>query len=587
MSPSTTAARAPLTLVSAKERKVEKRLGDLLVDAGVVARDEIERAAAEARRTGRRLGELLVEQSLVEERDVYQQLAKLYGLRFSGMTDLVSITDPELVRRVSRRFQEYNHLIPLAIQNDRLIVATSEPGGVVPSLASTVGASKIEVILITLTDYRRLRLALDLKQSPRGVTGNGEIEAGTQNLLAEENLEGPVRELFQAILLDAIAERASDIHLEVYGDYVRVRIRVDGDLRDLTHLQLTKEQLLGVVSVVKVRASMDLAEHRVPQGGRFSVRVGNHEYDLRAQTQPALHGEHIVLRLLPQNMKLLSITDLGFPDDLARSYRRLIDSPTGLLLVVGPTGSGKSTTLNAGLQVLATETTRKVLTIEDPIEYAIEGIQQSQVRPDLGFSFANAMRAFVREDPDVILVGEIRDGETALEALRASQTGHLVLSTLHCNDAVDAVQRLFDLGMHPNSIASELAAVFAQRLGKRICETCREPHTPSAEELSEVFPTGAPPGFQAFKGKGCEHCSGTGSYGRIAVVEYLAVNARIRRAIAKRLPLDELREAAIAAGLIPMRTHALDLVRQGVIALDELPQMLTPEQLAPETVAKV
>jgi type IV pilus assembly protein PilB len=568
---------------SAKERRIEKRLGDLLVDNGIVAREDMERAAAEAHSTGHRLGEVLIERSLAEERDVYRQLAELYQLRFSDVGDLLGIVDHQLAGSISRRFQEYNHLIPIVIQDNRLLVATSEPNASVADLASTVGARTVEVILITPTDYRRLRLSLDLKQSAQGSSSPEASVSSSQNLLAsEEHIEAPVRELFQAILLDAIAERASDIHLEAYGDHVRVRIRVDGDLRDLKHFQLSKAQMLGVVSVAKVRANMDLAEHRVPQGGRFSVHVGDHEYDLRAQTQPALYGENLVLRLLPQDIKLLSITDLGFPEDLANSYRRLLDSPTGLILVVGPTGSGKSTTLTAGLQVLATESSRKVLTAEDPIEYEIEGVQQSQVRPEIGFSFANAMRAFVREDPDVILVGEIRDGETALEALRASQTGHLVLSTLHCNDAVDAVQRLFDLGMHPNSIASELMAVFAQRLGKRICESCKAPYTPSAEELSEIFPSGAPSGFVSFKGTGCSHCSGTGTHGRIAVVEYLSGSARVRRAIARRLSLDELREAALAAGLIPMRTHALELVQQGVISLEELPQMLTPEQLAPE-----
>jgi type IV pilus assembly protein PilB len=300
------------------------------------------------------------------------------------------------------------------------------------------------------------------------------------------------------------------------------------------------------------------------------------------QTKPSLWGEHVVLRLLPQEQRLLSIEELGMPGEVAVQFRRLLDAPGGLLLVVGPTGSGKSTTLYAGLQHIAQDATRKVITVEDPIEYAVHGVQQTQVRPELGFQFASAMRAFVREDPDVILVGEIRDGETALEAIRASQTGHLVLSTLHCNDATDAVQRLLDLGMQPNSIASELVAVVAQRLARRVCEHCRRPSTVPEVIATELFPQGVPQGFECFRGEGCARCHGNGTRGRVAAIEYLRSAPAVRSAIARRATVDELREVALRAGLRPMRTSALDLVRRGVIPVDELPWLLPPERMAPE-----
>jgi len=285
------------------------------------------------------------------------------------------------------------------------------------------------------------------------------------------------------------------------------------------------------VNVGKVRVRLDIAEHRAPQGGRFSIQVRSQAFDVRAQTQPAMYGEHLVLRLLPQERKPLGITDLGFSPELATHYRRLLQSPGGL--------------------VLADDPTRKVISIEDPIEYAIDGVQQCQVLPEIGFVFAQTMRAFVREDPDVILVGEIRDAETALEALRASQTGHLVLSTLHCNDTVDAVQRLLDLDMHRNSIGSEL--------------------------LAEVFPAGPPGDFRTFAGRGCPRCGGVGTYGRVAVAEELPVTATLRLAIARQLPLDELRAVARAAGLRPLREAALALVKAGVIAFGELRDMLSPD----------
>jgi type IV pilus assembly protein PilB len=343
---------------------------------------------------------------------------------------------------------------------------------------------------------------------------------------------------------------------------------------------------VALVNVIKIRAKLDIAERRVPQGGRFSTRSGERVFDVRVQIQPTLHGEHVILRLLPQDARVVSITELGFQTHVAQAYRRLLESPQGLVLVVGPSGSGKSTTLYAGLRLLAADMTRKVITIEDPIEYALDHVQQSQVRPELGWGFAQAMRAFVREDPDVILIGEIRDEETALEAVRASQTGHLVLSTLHCNDSVDAVQRLLDLGLHQNSITSELIAVFAQRLAKRICEGCKVPDTaPNPALLAELFGTGGPPaGFRAWRGKGCPRCSWRGTFGRIAVVEHLAVGTALRRAIVRRPPVDELRTVALDAGLVSLREEALAAVAAGSIALDELRTLLPPERLAPQPV---
>jgi type IV pilus assembly protein PilB len=384
------------------------------------------------------------------------------------------------------------------------------------------------------------------------------------------------------MLLEAISERASDIHLERYGDRIRVRLRIDGDLRDVGRYRLTPADLMGIVNVVKIRANLDITERRLPQGGRIRVKAKDQTFDLRVQVQPSLYGEHVVIRLLPQNVKLLTVEDLGFDGALAASYRRLLGQPAGLVLVVGPTGSGKTTTLYAGLQILASDPTRKVITVEDPIEYAIEGVQQTAVRPEIGFSFADAMRSFVRQDPDVILVGEIRDSETALEAIRASQTGHLVLSTLHCNDATDAVQRLIDLQMHANSIASELLAVMSQRLAKRICEGCRREDAPDPELLKAVFPKGPPAGFKSFKGAGCTRCGGHGTWGRIACVEFLGANPELRAAIARRPTVEELRGLALRIHFTPLRESALALVRRGAISLSELPFMIPWERLGPE-----
>ena len=557
-------------------------LGDILVELGSVRRDDAERAARAARRSDRPIGTQLLAEGLVQETDLYRALAIQRGMRFGGVGELLSDADPAVVGAVSRAFLEHNRVIPLAKKDDRLLVATCDPDAHLADLAKAYDAHGLVAHLVTPTDYRRLWAALDLREEEGAAPAPvGRPIAPRDDLLARHgDSDAHAVALFDAVLLEAIGERASDIHYEIYGERVRVRLRVDGELRDLEHVRMTPTDLKGVINVLKISADMDIAERRLPQGGRMRRRAGDQVYDLRVQTQPSLHGEHAVIRLLPQKQRLLSIAELGFAPDVGEDYRRLLDSPAGLLLVVGPTGSGKSTTLYAGLQVLARQQGRKVITVEDPIEYSIEGIQQTQVKPAIGFHFHDAMRSFVREDPDVILVGEIRDQETALEALRASQTGHLVLSTLHSNDTVDAVQRLIDLEMHPNSIAGELLAVIAQRLAKRICDGCRRAVEPDPEILAELFPAGPPEGFRAFRGDGCARCGDHGTYDRIAVVEYLRVGAELRRAIARKLPVDDIRETALRAGLRSMRDRAVQLVQQGIVPLEELPRILPAERMA-------
>lgn len=569
------------------EHRLVPSLEEILIDLGV----SDERRAAKIRDISKSkrisITDALLQMGELDEMEIYRALALQRGLRLSGTEELLGRITENAIDRIPRPFMKHNQFVPICLAEDIFTVATPNPDADVEPLRGAARSSSVDMVLVTPTDYRRLWRAIELDQF-----GGDRADQGDQATIAEldafSDPSGAGHEMesqravsiFDGILLDAVGERASDIHFEVFDEIVRVRFRIDGQCVDMNRYRISPTELRGIINVIKIESRLDISERRLPQGGRMERKVANRQFDLRVQCQPSHQGEFVVIRLLPRDNRLISIRELGFPDELARRYERLLDNPSGMILVVGPTGSGKSTTLYGGLQVLADDATRKVITVEDPVEYSIPRVQQTQVKPRIGFNFADAMRSFVRQDPDVILVGEIRDGETALEAIRASQTGHVVLSTLHSNDTVDAVQRLFDLGMHPNSVASELIAVIAQRLARRVCPHCRKEVSPDPALLAEVFPDGPPDDFRCFRGAGCSRCDQRGTRGRIAVVEFLNVNAQIRKAIARQLQVDELRAQCEEAGLWEMRRTALMLVDQGVIPFEELKRLLSSEHLA-------
>lgn len=512
----------------------------------------------------------------------YREFAIERGLPFADAAELLGALDPSLANRFSHEFREKRRVVPIEIREAVLRVASDVPGRASRKLRREFGVEEIEYVVVTPTTFAQLQRAADLRiadtlRLPPSDSGEEPLD------LLEHDVRTQAESIafFETILVDALAQRASDIHLENNAASVRVRVRVDGDLRRLDRYEIEKRQLESIVRVIKVKAGIDIAEKRSAQSGKIEAIAGGETFYVRVQTQPTVHGENVVMRLLPRNSTFHTIGDLGFTDAIEARYRRLLSNPGGLVLVVGPTGSGKTTTLYAGLRELARDDSRKVISIEDPVEYSCQGIQQVQVAREVGFGFAEAMRSFVRQDPDVILLGEIRDPETALEAIRASQTGHLVLATLHCNDAVAAVQRLLDLGMQPNSLSSELLAVFAQRLAKRICEDCREEVEPDLEVAAEIFPDAIPEDFRAFRGSGCSRCGGTGSYERTAVVEFLPIDESLRNVIARGATLEDLRETARASGLVSLRERSLELVSQGVIAFESLPRFIPIDRLVP------
>jgi type IV pilus assembly protein PilB len=543
----------------------------------------LEKAKANTKKNNSLLAEELRKLANVDEQTLYRSMAATNDIEFGNIDNLLRKSNPRYFKACSRAFLDANHILPIFAEGRVLKVATSDPDASLKELQIVFPDHELQKVLVSNTDFHRLWSTLELGVS--GLSAQQSIKTFDDSDLLERNLgsiDAHLIYLFESLLLDAVAERASDIHIEKYGHRVRIRLRIDGDLQDLPYYHINDKELKGLINVIKLRAELDISEKRLPQGGRSRLKVGKDLYDLRVQTQPSLHSEHVIIRLLPQNSSLISIDKLGLSEQLTHTYKRLLNNPSGMVLVVGPTGSGKSTTLYAGLQVLSKEQRRKVITIEDPVEYSIENIQQSQIKPEIGFHFHDAMRSFVRQDPDVIFVGEIRDTETALEAVRASQTGHLLLSTLHSNDSIDSLQRLYDLDLKPNSIASELLAVIAQRLAKKVCEHCKVEASPNTELVNEVFPSGLPDDFKCYEGKGCLKCNGQGTHGRIAIVEFMPVSLELRDAISNRVSTVELRNLAMKNGLISMRDSALEHVTQGLIPLSELPRLILQERLKPE-----
>lgn len=561
-----------------------RRLADMVIDLGYADDALLAEVRLEAKRNNEPFARALQRKLQQHSKPLYQAMSAERKLPFIEYDSLIEQVDSSLFSHFSRTFLDRNRVLPVNLLDNRLMIITDNPDADLTELAVMNGNGKIHCALVTPEDFRRLwtQLEVSVKAQQKPDFVNKAASEDPPAELTSNPVNPYLVSLYEALLMEAISEHASDIHLEYYQTTARVRLRIDGDLHDMNHMQINLTELAGLINVIKIRAELDIAERRLPQGGRSQLKQGQHVYDLRVQTQPSLHAEHLVIRLLKHTGRAMTMQDLGMSARVAAMYQRLLNNPAGLVLVVGPTGSGKSTTLYAGLQDLADDGKRKVITVEDPIEYSIDKVQQTRVRADIGFDFPDAVRAFVRQDPDVILVGEIRDHATALEAARASQTGHLVLSTLHCNDAVDAIQRLKDLDIHPNSIASELLAVIAQRLAKRICPDCKVAAVPEPEIMAELFPAGAPANFRCFAGKGCSRCHGRGTLGRIAVVEFLLMNTDIRNAISRENTAIELRWQALDGGMITMRDSALNLVVDGVIPLSELPKVLLQERMAPE-----
>jgi type IV pilus assembly protein PilB len=551
------------------------RLGDWLVSHGFLSASDVDSALAEQRVTGDPLGGLLVARGVIDEEELSRALAGIFDLPFRDLID--APPEPEAIARLPENFCRRRGVLPVAFDGTTLVVAISDPADVLTlDDAQVVAGTEVDAVIVS---PNQLRTALDQAYSPgtapyigaRTTTSSAPVAAGVDD--ASKN-DVQVAGFVENLLDRAVYERASDVHVEPNDGRLRFRLRVDGVMHDVGGLSPSVPT--GVVNRIKILAGLDIAEHRRPQDGRMTFMSNGRSIDARIATLPTSHGEAVTLRLLDRDHGLLNIAGLGFEPDALQRLRLSYGRPWGLILAVGPTGSGKSTTIYSILTEI-NDPSRNVITVEDPVEYDIPGIKQTQVHTKISYTFAAGLRAILRADPDVIVVGEIRDAETAHTAAKAALTGHLVLSTLHANDAATAIARLLEMSLEPYLVASSLTCVVAQRLVRRLCPHCRIAYTPGNDERLAIMSMMPPAAAAAlaedvtlYGPGGCSQCDHAGYRGRSAVYEVMVVTARIRTLILEQASASVIEEAAVAEGTQRLRENGIDKVLAGTTSFAEL-----------------
>jgi len=545
-----------------------------MLEEGLLTEAQLDAALAEQASTGRSLGRILVETFGVSEGDLVRALARQVGLEFVDLAD--TSLDPSAVGMVTESLARRYQAIPVGREDGKLVVAMADPSNVfaLDDIRAVTGC-EVKTVVATATQIaetidRYFRLDTDVDSFAQAAADEAEVGedlSGVREIVED----APIVKFVNLLITQAVADRASDIHVEPSEHDLKIRFRIDGVLHEV--MSSPRSIQAGVISRLKVMADINIAERRIPQDGRISMKVGGRPIDLRVATLPTVYGEKVVMRILDKGQALLRLEELGFlPETLSRfsaSYRK----PYGTILVTGPTGSGKSTTLYATLNIL-NEPNRNVITVEDPVEYRLPGINQVQIHTKAGLTFPLALRSILRSDPDVILVGEIRDRETAIIAVEAALTGHLVLSTLHTNNAASTPMRLVEMGVEPFLVTSALDCVTAQRLARRLCEKCREQYQPSEAELVQV---GWPdPGSESgdwpvlYRPVGCSSCGRTGYRGRFGVHEVMLVTEEIERLIIERRSTEEIQKTAVMQGMLTLRDDGLRKVASGLTSLEEV-----------------
>jgi type IV pilus assembly protein PilB len=566
-----------------------ERIADALVEDGLLTIEQVEQLLGQQKKEGTRLLKLIVEKACVNEQDMAVSMGRVLN---TLPINLARLTIPLDVADLVPREMAHNHkVVPVSRLENKLFLAMADPLNVL-AIDDVRRITRLEVAPLIASEKAILDKLNHIDASKSGsmediiqdAQKKGEAEAEGEadsveiskeaaeevNLdqLAASSEEAPVIKLANLILVQAVKDRASDVHIEPFEKNLRLRYRVDGVLMDAT--PPPKQMQLGLVSRFKIMSSLDIAERRLPQDGRMRIRVGGKDYDLRVSIMPTVHGEKVVLRLLDKSNLSASIDKLGLDPDTFLQFKTAVDAPHGLILVTGPTGSGKTTTLYSALNEL-NNPIYNIVTVEDPVEFQVPGINQVPVKKEIGLTFANALRSILRQDPDIIMIGEIRDTETAEIAIEAALTGHQVLSTMHCNDAPGAIARLDDMGIAPFLISSSVILACAQRLMRRICSHCKEPIAYPQKMYQDLgIDSSIFDGVTLYRGRGCDRCKNSGYAGRMAIIEAMTITDEIRKLIIARANTREMGKIAIGQGMRTLRMVALERAREGVSTLEQV-----------------
>jgi type IV pilus assembly protein PilB len=555
-------------------KRKAKQLGQILIEQGLITTAQLEQALDEHRKTPKSLGRVLIDLAMIKEADLVRALAEQVGLEFVDLSEYQ--IDPGstvlLPEALARRYRA----IPIGERDGKLLVAMSDPANVYAlDDIRTITNRDVQPVVATANDVEQAIQkfggmdgqveALVSQAAERMESDDEQVEAALE--------DAPIVKLVAAIMTQAVGDRASDVHIEPSERDVRVRFRVDGVLHEA--MRSPKSIQGGLVSRLKVMADLNIAEKRVPQDGRIGMKVGGRQLDLRVATLPTVYGEKVVIRILDKSNALLRLEDLGFLEDPYKRYELAFRKPYGAIFVTGPTGSGKSTTLYATLNILNQED-RNIITVEDPVEYRLPGVNQMQVNPKAGLTFASALRSILRADPDIVLVGEVRDRETAMIAIEAALTGHLVLTTLHTNDAPSAITRLVEMDVETFLVASAIDCVIAQRLARKLCERCKEGYTPEHAEMDAAgYPEWLWPEIEVlYRHVGCPACSNTGFRGRLGLYEVMPMSEELERLAVDRASADQMKAVAVQQGMMTLREDGLEKARVGLTSIEEVARVV-------------
>ncbi len=548
--------------------KVRKRLGDILVEAGLITEEQLQQALRE-KADRQKLGDALLQQGFITEQQLIEVLEFQLGIPHVSLYRYP--IDQKMTSIISKETATRSLIMPLKQEGDKILVAMADPMDffVIDDLRLSTGF-QIEAAIATKDDIlRAINKYYDFDDSVEELMESKQLEKEQEETVTNE--DSPIVKLVNQILQRAVQQKASDIHFDAQETKVAIRYRIDGVLK--TERTLPKHMQNMLIARIKIMANLNITETRVPQDGRIKASIDFHPIDLRVSTLPTVYGEKVVMRILDLGNSLNDIEKLGFNKINYQRFMSLIKKPTGIVLITGPTGSGKSSTLYAALNKLNSEEVN-IITVEDPVEYQLEGINQIQVNSNVGMTFAKGLRAILRQDPDIVMVGEIRDKETAEISIRASLTGHLVLSTLHTNDTISTVTRLVDMGLEPFLVASSVTGIVAQRLVRRICRDCRSEQELTVRE-KQIFTKRGLKVEKVYKGKGCPTCNMTGYKGRLAVHEVLVIDEEIQKMIMNNRQIHEIRDYAMKVGTIFLIDDGLIKVKQGLTTTEEVLRVVT------------